>query len=117
MRQEVKGMGRYFVTYLFAVAFLALPLSVYCEQSDIALVLTSESLGPLPLSRKTVVSESCLKKLFPKYRITHEIGSGDSPDFHFFRIIDKEGDLLFTIKSFIEDSDQHVWPPNSYAWL
>jgi hypothetical protein len=104
----IKKYGGYFLA-----VFLALPITVYGAQSDTKLTLTSESLGPLPLSKETLVSESYLKQLFPKYKITHEIGQGDSPNFHYFEIKDSDGELLFTIKSFIEDSDQQSKQPTA----
>ncbi len=99
------------IGFIFSIAFVGLPITGLCGQADARLVLTSSALGPLPLGKGTLVSESYLKKLFPHYSITHQIGSGDSPDFHYFEIIDKNGELLFTIKSFIEDENQQGQPP------
>lgn len=68
-----------------------------------ALVLSQTSLGPLALGKGTKISEENLKKLFPDFTVTYEIGQGDSPDFHYFEVLDKKGELLFSISSFIED--------------
>ena len=94
-----QSVGRFLV-----VVLVALPISGHCEKLDEALLLTSKSLGPLPLGKGTLVSESTLKKLFPNSSVTHDIRSGDSPDFHYFEVKDNGGEVLFTIQSFIKDS-------------
>ena len=66
------------------------------------LLLTPSSLGPLPLGRGAKISERQLAKLFPDFIVSYEIGQGDSPDFHYFEVKDKNGVLVFTIKSFIK---------------
>jgi hypothetical protein len=70
------------------------------------LILTERSLGSLILENEPFVSIDSLRKLFPDYQVNHGIHSGDSPDFHLFQIATREGELLFTISSFIEDGDQ-----------
>ena len=52
------------------------------------LVLREDSLGPLKLSIETLVSTKTLRQLFSYFTITHDIHSGDSPDFHYFEVID-----------------------------
>lgn len=71
-----------------------------------ALVLSPKSLGPLRLAEGATVSEQRLKTLFPAYTVTYDIGQGDSPDFHYFEVVDSKGEVLFTIQSFIEESSQ-----------
>jgi hypothetical protein len=49
------------------------------------------------------VSVLILERAFPGHRIGHEIGSGDSPDFHYFEVTTAQGEKLFTIKSFVKE--------------
>jgi len=69
------------------------------------LVLKTISLGPLNLTKETVVSVKILNELFPKYEINHEIRSGDSPDYHYFNVSDSKGSL-FSVISYIETPEQ-----------
>ena len=66
------------------------------------LTLKSDSLGPLELSQEVNISEDYLKNIFPDFDVSYEIRSGDSPDFHYFEVSAKEGDLLFSISSYLE---------------
>ena len=67
------------------------------------LILTSDSLGSLNLSKETEISISILKKHFPEYVVSHRIGEGDSSDFHLFQIKYASSDIVFTAISFIND--------------
>jgi hypothetical protein len=58
------------------------------------------------LGQGAVVSVDQLKKAFPGYRVTHEIRSGDSPDFHHFEIVRADGEVLFTIVSFLKEGQK-----------
>jgi len=72
-----------------------------------ALVLSPTALGPLPLTGKPAkVSEAALKKAFPQYSVKYEIGSGDSPDFHYFEVATSKGEVLFSVTSFIDESQK-----------
>ncbi len=93
----------------FALA-LILALTIHSSPTVAAgdaptLVLSRTSLGPLVLSKDAKVSQESLQKLFPGYTVKYEIAQGDSPDFHYFEVIDKTGELLFAISSYIEDDD------------
>jgi len=93
---------------MFAAAFAAIVLllgsSPLAQPAD-QLVLTDKALGPLSLNRSPVVSVPYLKRIFPAHRVTHLIGSGDSPDFHYFEVIAADGERLFSIKSFIDEKN------------
>ena len=67
------------------------------------LILTSDSLGSLLLSKETEISISILKKHFPEYVVSHRIGEGDSSDFHLFQIKYASSDIVFAAISFIND--------------
>lgn len=59
------------------------------------------SLGPLKLNKDVIISKKALQELFPEFIITYEISSGDSDDFHYFKIFDKDSALLFIISSYL----------------
>lgn len=85
--------------------FLVFSLATLNAVAGEALVLRSDSLGPLDLSGSDpTVSEAKLKKLFPQYVVKYDIAYGDSPDFHYFEVLTLAGEVLFTIKSFIPDA-------------
>lgn len=86
---------------IILIALTALTLPAFGGE----LVLKTNSLGPLNLSKEAVVSVKSLKELFPGYEVTHEIRSGDSPDFHYFDVRDGKGSL-FSIISYIETQEQ-----------
>jgi hypothetical protein len=67
--------------------------------------LTETHLGPLPLNREAKISVAYLTQIFPTYNVSHEIGSGDSPDFHYFRVVARDGEVLFTITSFLREGN------------
>ena len=55
-----------------------------------------------------MVSEAGLTRLFSELNIKYEIGQGDSPDFHYFKGTDKEGNLIFTIRSFAKGNSGNL---------
>jgi hypothetical protein len=71
-----------------------------------ALVLTANGIGPLGLYPDAVISVESLTKQFPEYRITHDVRSGDSPDYHRFEIAGADGEVLFTIASFLKEGQE-----------
>lgn len=71
------------------------------------LILRENSLGPLSLNNKTMVSLKSLKKLFPQYSFESGIGQGDSADFHYFAAKDIESKTIFSVVSYIENDDDY----------
>lgn len=61
-------------------------------------------IGKIKLTNKMPITVEFLKNTFQSYSVTKEIGSGDSPDFYFFKVFNKDGDIL-CIYSFIEYED------------
>jgi hypothetical protein len=98
---------RFLTQVVVGVALTALCHAAVAGSTD-ALVLGPTELGPLRLMPGATVSESTLKRLFPKLLVTYDIGEGDSPAFHHFQVADAAGTLLFTIKSFIKDEAPHI---------
>ena len=84
-------------------------------QASDSFVLTSDSIGPMRLGQNAVVSVDQLKQLFPAYRITHEIRSGDSPEVHHFEIARADGEVLFTIVSLFKNGQGRSAAGNSEA--
>jgi len=85
---------------ILAIVFLFTVASAQAQE----LVLYENKLGPLKLTKGTKISKKILAKLFPEYSVSYIIGQGDSPDFHYFRVLDSYGNIVFTISSFIENS-------------
>jgi len=84
--------------------YFLLPLIVwvaFVKAEAESLVLTSNSLGGMALKQKGEVSLQILKDKFGSNRVTHEIGSGDSPDFHIFTVATNEGEILAAFISYI----------------
>ena len=96
---QITMPARFAVVLSFALA--ALP--ALAADTEPALVLGPKSLGPLALGKGATVSEQRLKKLFPAYTVKYDIGQGDSPDFHYFEVVDSKGAVVFTIQSFIKE--------------
>lgn len=92
---------RFAFVLIVALAMYVVP-TVAADRSP-TLVLSQTGLWPLALGKGAKISEESLKKLFPSFTVTYEIGQGDSPDFHYFKVLDRKGELLFAIRSFIED--------------
>lgn len=78
------------------IAFIVLAGVAASAAASDALVLSPTALGPLTLGKGTKVSEAKLKTLFPGLSVKYEIGSGDSPDFHYFEVSTPKGEVLFT---------------------
>jgi hypothetical protein len=92
---------KFALVLIAALAMYVVP-AVAADRSP-TLVLSKTGLGPLALGKDAKISEESLKKLFPSFTVTYEIGQGDSQDFHYFEVLDRQGELLFAIRSFIED--------------
>ena len=67
-------------------------------------LLARNSIGSLQLEKGSFVSVELIKQKFPDHNITYRIQSGDSPDFHYVIVRNKDGSVLFTIKSFFDES-------------
>jgi hypothetical protein len=51
-----------------------------------------------------------LNQTFPTYNVTHDVRSGDSPDFHYFEVATPDGEVLFTLTSFIRADNRNHRP-------
>lgn len=74
-------------------------------ESSTSLVLSSQKIGALPLGKGATISEQRLRRHFPQYDVSYEIGYGDSPNFHYFQVR-LNGELLFSIQSFIDGGNE-----------
>ncbi len=91
--------------FAVVLSFALVALRGLAAETSPALVLSPKALGPLALGKGATVSEQRLKRLFPAYTVKYDIGQGDSPDFHYFEVVDSKGEVLFTIQSFIEQGE------------
>ena len=91
-------------TLAIFLAMTAVAAPALAAESDTPLTLSPTRLGALALGKNAKVSEGGLKKLFPAHTVKYDIGQGDSPDFHYFEVLNLRGEVLFTIRSFIEGS-------------
>ncbi len=95
------------VSRIFKIIFIYL-LSLILSTSSLSaeeFVLSQTKIGRLILTPNSPISVKIIKKAFPEYSVTHEIRSGDSPDFHWIGISNKEKELLFYIVSYLEEPD------------
>ena len=90
--------------YYFLLPLIACIGFVKAESES--LVLTSNSLGGLVLKEKDAISLQILKDQFSSKRVTHEIGSGDSPDFHIFTIATNDGEKIASFISYISSEKE-----------
>ena len=67
------------------------------------LILSQTNLGTLQLSQSSLISFQDIQKAFPDYIVTHEIASGDSPDFHRIEVQDNDKEQLFYIVSYFDE--------------
>jgi hypothetical protein len=74
------------------------------------LILSKTSLGSLKLSQDSLISFQKIKKAFPEHNVTHEIASGDSPDFHRIEIQNDEKEKLFYIVSYFDEKTDKDTP-------
>jgi len=91
---------------LLTLTLLLISAQAIAADAPPQLVLGSSSLGPLALKKGAKITEARLRKLFPTLLVTYDIGYGDSPDFHYFEVANKTGEVLFTIQSFIKESSK-----------
>jgi len=91
---------------LAAVLFLTSATVVFATSEEI--VLSSSSIGNMPISPGKEISLHMISLHFSGYRVTHEIGEGDSPDFHLFTVSTYEGDNMFFFVSYVRDPSEYV---------
>ena len=91
---------RMFVPFLLFL-LVAAPFELHAADE---FTISPTALGPLKLPfGHATASKAKLQRLFPKFTIKYGIGQGDSPNFHIFEVSSPSGELLFAIKSFIEE--------------
>lgn len=69
-------------------------------------VLKDKTLGSLPLTKP--ISVDLINKHFPNYRVTHQIASGDSPDFHKISVFTKTDEPLFYTVSYLSNDTKET---------
>ena len=87
-----------------SIVLMGITCSGFAEQ----LVLSKNNLGPLKLSQEREITFKEIESTFPDYIVTHQIASGDSPDFHLITVKDKNKNTLFyTVSYFDETVNEH----------
>ena len=86
---------------------IVLALLVFCSSIVNAqeLILTRNSIGPLSLKEGDLISVDLIKKIFPEYDVSHEIRSWEGPDFHSILVSKRNGDIVLSISSYINDKN------------
>ena len=64
------------------------------------ILLTESTIGGLPLSTTTQVSLADLQAQFSGYQVIEGFGQGDSPDFHYFEVLDSSQELVLRMYGF-----------------
>jgi hypothetical protein len=90
--------------YILIIVFIFSLSSVAREKEKI--ILTESSIGNMKIQKGMPISLFQISKNFPFYRVTQEIGQGDSPDFHMFKVSTYENeDLIYFISYINEQAD------------
>ena len=83
---------------------------MFCSSAVIAenIIFSDAALGKLKLSKQELISLDTVRSAFPNLEIKHEIGHGDSSDFHYIEARNDLGELLFILYSYFdEDVDKN----------
>ena len=86
------------------IIFLVFLFSCISAAQD-KIILTSTSIGNMHIEVGIEISLYKIKNHFPLYKVTHQIASGDSPDFHLFSVSTYDNENLISFISFINESD------------
>jgi hypothetical protein len=69
------------------------------------IILTNTSIGNMPIEVGIEISLYKIKTHFPFYKVTQQIASGDSPDYHLYIVSTYENEELISFISYINESD------------
>ena len=92
------------------IAIFLIFLFVHCfatASERQTIVLTESSIGTFEISAGKKISLHMLSKAFPEYRVTHEIGMGDSPDFHLFTVATHQGEAIISFISYVQEQSMY----------
>lgn len=68
------------------------------------LILTNTSIGNMPIKVGMDISLYKIKQHFPFYKVTQQIASGDSPDYHLYIVSTNANEELISFISYINES-------------
>jgi len=68
------------------------------------IVFTSKSIGDMPIEVGKDISLFKVRQYFMSYTVTHQIVSGDSPDYHLFHVSSHRGKWSISFISYINES-------------
>lgn len=84
---------------------LATSFAIAADRQPI--VLTESSVGAFEISKGMNISLHKLWQAFPYHQVKHEIGMGDSPDFHIFTVETHEGEAVVSFISYIKEKSMY----------
>jgi len=71
------------------------------------IILTDTSIGDMPIEVGAKISLYKIKQYFPYYKVTQQIASGDSPDYHLYVVSTYENEELIYFISYINEPDEY----------
>ncbi len=86
--------------YMLAV-FVFFSFAVFTEEEK-PIVLSATAIGSMKIEVGMPISLFQVSKGFPFYRVSQEIGQGDSPDFHLFKVSSHDNEDLIYFISYIK---------------
>jgi hypothetical protein len=86
------------------VLLVLLSLSCLGAEQD-KIILTNTSIGSMPIEVGSEISLYKINQFFPYYKVTQQIASGDSPDYHIFVVSTYAGEELLSFISYINEAD------------
>jgi hypothetical protein len=90
---------------LIILILVILPLGSAAEKTN--LVLTDDSIGSMAIEPEMEISLFKIMRHFQSYKVSHEIRSGDSPDYHSFVVSTYQGEALVSFISYIEKDSEY----------
>ncbi len=96
-----RALSQVLRSILVSVLVLA-ALSVSWAGED-QIVLTADSVGEMHLESGMPISTEHIAVHFPGHIVTSEMRSGDSPDYRFFKVESRDGELLIGFISYIKE--------------
>ena len=95
----LKDSMRNLIFLVFLISFSAL------SATEDKIVLSNKSIGDMPIKVGIEISLYKITQYFPFYEVTHQIASGDSPDYHLYVVSSYKGEKLISFISYINEPD------------
>ncbi len=92
---------KYSLLIIIFLSFLS-----FADESE-SIVFTESSIGKMKIHKGMEISLYKIREQFPFYRVTQEIGMGDSPDFHMFTVSTRKNEELIYFISYINTQQDY----------